>query len=124
MNCACRGNRSEARSQLLEIETIEQLHDVVERPVVGDAEIVKLDRMWRAKRRRGFSFALAALHYDSLRIGATGIQHRGGNQLERSGAGEQAVRAAVYLSHTAHSQSFLQCVAAELARFSHLPTKS
>ena len=68
MNRARGRNRTEFRDELLEVHAFEELHHVVERSVVGDTEIVQLDRMGRAKCRRSFCLPTESLDDDSSRI--------------------------------------------------------
>jgi hypothetical protein len=45
MDSALGRHLAEALDQGTEIETVQKLHDVVERPILGDAEVVDFDRM-------------------------------------------------------------------------------
>ena len=63
-----RRQRPELLDQRLEVEAVEQLHHVVERAVVGDAEVVELHRVRRRERGGGARLALEAAH-EQLGIG-------------------------------------------------------
>ena len=56
------GLRSEPGDDLLQVETLEQLHDVVEAAAVVHAEIVELHGVRRAQAGRHLRFALEAPH--------------------------------------------------------------
>src|SRR6266550_2457171 len=117
-------NGAESRDELLEVEPFEELHDIVESAVVGDAEIVQLDRVGRAKCRCSLCLATESLDDDSSRVFATGIENLWIDQLQRSGAREQSVGAAINFAHSSNTQSFLQSITAELACFPHLAAES
>ena len=52
--------RAEPLDQRVQVEPVQQLHHVVERAVVGHAEVVELDGVRRAQRRGGLGLALEA----------------------------------------------------------------
>ena len=57
MRDALGGLRAEALDQRLQVDAVEQLHHVVEGAFARDAEVVELDRVRGAQRRRGARLA-------------------------------------------------------------------
>ena len=107
------GLRAVARDQRLEVESVEQLHHVVEHAELGDAVVVDRDGVARPHRRQGLG--LAAEPLVDLVDGARVVHRLGPDQLDRGGAREQAVLGAPHLAHAAGAEPRDQPVAAELA---------
>jgi hypothetical protein len=65
---AVRRQRTELAHERLEVAADQQLHDVVERAVLGLAVVEEVDRVRRAEGRSRLCFALEAAHQE-LRVG-------------------------------------------------------
>ena len=107
--------RPEAVHDVLQIETLQQLHDVVEAAAVVDAEVVELHRMRRAQTGGDLRFALEAAHQlFARRAGRRFLS----NQLHRRGTGQEPVLGQPDFAHAAGAQGRDQAVAADCERSS------
>ena len=103
--------RTEAADQLVEIEPLEHLHDVVERSVLADPEIVEPDRVRREQARGRPGLALEALAH---RLAVGHRQEVGAHQLDRRRPGEELVASAPHLAHPARPELLDQPIRADL----------
>ena len=114
------GTRPGAPHQRVGVEPVEQLHHVVERAVVGDAEVEEVHGVRRAEARDHLRLALEP----ALRVlgdaGAPSPVERGPNQLDGGGARQQPVLGAPHFAHAALPEPLHQPVAAQLARAADL----
>ena len=102
--------RSEAVDDVLQVEPLQQLHDVVEGAGVVDAEVVELHGMRRPQPRRHLRFALETAD----QLFARGARRRFlPNQLDRRGTGEEPVLRQPDFAHAAGSQPRDQTIAAD-----------
>ena len=111
------GGRS-ARTSDSRSHSVQQLHDVVEPAVAGDAEVVELDRVRRAKPGRGLRLAAEAAPPRRGRDPSS--MPRSGDQLDRGGPGEEPVLGPPDLTHAAPADQLDQAIAAQLARAADL----
>ena len=107
---AFRRLRSEAAHDVLQVETLQQLHDVVEGAGVVDAEVVELHGMRRPQPGRDLRFALETA--DQL-FPRGALRRFLPNQLHRRGTGEEPVLRQPHFAHAAGSQLRDQAVAAD-----------
>ena len=106
--------------QRVEVHAVEQLHDEVERLVVGDAEIVELHRVRRPQVGRRLRLAPEARDRQLRGRRVARAEHLGTNQLDRRRPRQHAVRRAVDLAHPAAPEQLAELVAAHLARLRDL----
>ena len=105
VNGAVGGHRTELPDQRLEVAAREQLHHVVERAVLGDAEVEQLNRVRRAQLRGRLRLALeTAKRQLHLRVAAR-PQHLRAHQLDRRVARQQPVLGPPHLAHAAACQA-------------------
>src|SRR5262245_43065169 len=105
---------TEAIDQRLQVESVEQLHHVIERTVCRYTEIVQLDRVRRAERCGGLRLALEARPQQMVTLGARAAQGFRTHQLDRRWARQQAMSGQPDLSHAALIEPLHQLIAAEL----------
>ena len=107
---------TEPAHELLQVQSVEQLHDVIEGPARRDAEVVELHRVGRVERGRGLRLPLEPLE---KRLGPGAVldaQHLRPDQLDRGRPGQHVVAGLPDLAHAAVSQLLYQLVAAHPAR--------
>ncbi len=101
--------------QSVEIEAVEELHHVVEGPVVGPAEVVELDRVRGSEARGDLSLGFEPGER-GVAVGAEGVA---ADQLDRGVTGEQPVLRYPDLAHAATAEAPHQTVVPALVRFLH-----
>ena len=109
-------HRAEALDQRIGVESVEQLHHIVERAVLGDAEV--------EQRRRCGVIAAARSPAPRARTAGprrpkppAGRPHRAGRiSLIAAGAGEHPVPRPPDLAHPSFAELLLEPVASQLAR--------
>jgi len=79
------GNGPETIHEIFQVEAVEQLHHVVERPVVGHAEVVELDRVRRTHPGGRLRFAPESLAKLRLPVEVVKAMDIGAHQLDRRG---------------------------------------
>src|SRR6478672_10184999 len=95
--------------QGIEIETVEQLHHVVQPAVLRGAEVVELHGVRRLERSGGAGFPLEAAEEQ---VGIAG--YLGPDELDRRRTDQQAVPRSPDLPHPATTDLLLEHVLAEL----------
>jgi hypothetical protein len=120
VNHALRRHGPELLHHLLRVQSFQELHDVVERPVVGDAEVKQIDRVRRAQARNRLRLALEAPRGFGLEHGRRAART---NELDRGRSRQQAMTCPPHLAHPAFTETFDKSVAAKLARLRKLVTQ-
>ena len=110
-----RRHGSELAHERLQVAPGQQLHHVVERPIVGQPEVEDLDGVRRAERGRGPGLALEAAH-DQRGFRLADPEHFALHQLDRGVAREQLVLGAPDLAHAALAEELDELVAAQPLR--------
>ena len=105
--------RPEIADQAIEIETVEQLHHIEERAVIGDAVIEQRDRVPRP--HRGERLRLAPEPLLRLRAMQRISERIGPHELHCGVSGEQPVLRAPHLAHPAHAEPRDKAVRAHLS---------
>ena len=113
-------HRTVLANQRVEVQSVEQFHDEVERLVVGHAEIVELHRVRRPQVGRRLRLAPEAGDRQLRGRRVAGADRLGTNQLDRRRPGEHAVRRLVDLAHPAAAEQLSKLVAAHLPRLRDL----
>jgi hypothetical protein len=98
---ALRGLGTEARDDLIEVETVEQLHDVVEAAAVVHAEVVELDGVRRAEPGRDLCLPLKPSYELLVRRARGGVVP---DEFHRGWAREQAVSRQPDFAHPAGAE--------------------
>src|SRR5258705_13567452 len=108
-------HRSVELHEAFEADAVEQFHDVVELAVFGDSEVVHVDRVRGAKRRRipGFPFEASD---DALARTVTRAEHIGPYELDRGRPSQQAMPRPPDLAHSTLANPLDQLVAPDLAK--------
>src|SRR6266850_4445106 len=111
---SCRLHRSVELHEAFEADAVEQLHDVVELAVLGDSEVVHVDRVRGAKHRRipGFPFEAS---YGALARTLTRAEHIEPYELDRGRPSQQSMPRQPDLAHSTLANPLDQLVAADLA---------
>ena len=98
------------RDERLQVEAFEQLHDVVEGPVLRRAEVVDVHGVRRPQRRRRLRLALEPA--DELpAVAAEGV---GADELDRGGPRQQPVARPPDFAHAAAAEELFQVIAPHL----------
>ncbi len=109
------GDGAVGADELLEVEAVEELHDVVEGAVAGDAEVEELDGVLGLEGGDGAGLALEALDGDLALVGGAAGGDVGADELDGGRALEHAMAGAPDLAHAALAEPGLELVGAELA---------
>jgi hypothetical protein len=116
-------HRPEAADHRVGIESVEQLHHVIERAVVGHAEVEQRDGMRRSQLGDQLRFAFEPPPL-VVGDGADGIAgHRRSNQLDGSRPCQQPMVGLPHFAHAAGAQALHQAVAAKLAGAADFPAQ-
>ena len=97
--------------ECLQVHSAEQLHHVIEGPLVGHPEVVQLDRMDRSKRRGCLRFALES------RVRA---QHFRANDLHGGRPYQHPVLCPPHLAHPTGSETLDESVATDISSLAEL----
>src|SRR5437899_1560685 len=111
---------SGAANELVRVESIEQLHHVIEHTIVGHAEVEEIDGMRRAEAGDDLRFALEA---PPRAVGYAGIlmsAERRANELDRGGSRQHAMPRPPDLAHAAFAQFLDEPVTSHFARCAEL----
>ena len=108
------GQRTEFPDQRFEVASGQQLHHVVERAIVGQAEVEQLNRVRGAEGRGRLGFALEPAHHELGFVGAARAEHFGPYELDGRVPGEQPVLRPPDLAHAAVAEPLDQPVAAQI----------
>lgn len=103
----------------LEVEPLEQLHDVVEDTFRRHAEVVQSDRVRRVQRGRGLCLALEAADQGGCLDRGLEAEQLGTDQLDRHRTRQHQVARPPDLAHSAVVQLLHELVAAELLESSY-----
>ena len=107
----------EAAEKLVGVEAVEQLHDVVEGAVGGDAEVEQLHRVGRAEPGDHLRLALeAAKRLARDAAPALVARERRPDELDGRGPGQHPMPGAPDLPHPTLPELLLQLIAPQLAR--------
>ena len=119
MNHPLRGLGPVLSHQGVEIETVEQLHDVVEPAVFSGAEVVELYRVGRLERGSGPGLALEAPE-QQLAV----ARHLGTDELDRRRPDQEPVACPPDLAHSAAADLLFENVLAQFVGFGDLLPQS
>ena len=108
--------------QGIEVETVEQLHHVVEPAVLGDAEVVELHRVRGREGSGGARLTLEA-HDQKLGIARHRARRLLADELDRRRPDQQPVARAPDLAHTTPTDLLLEQVLSQLTRLGDLPAE-
>ena len=118
------GYRTEVADERLEVAPRQELHRVVKRPLVGDAEVEDVNRVRRSQRGSRPGLALEPAENETrIGIGAR-AEHLGTNELDRCIARKQPVLGPPDLAHPAMPQQLDQLIIAQLLRFAKAPAEA
>ena len=110
----CR-QRAEVADQRLEVASDQQLHHVVERPIVGEAEVEQIDRVGRIEDSSRLRLSLESAQHGTGILLARQAQHFRTHELDRRRPHKQPMLGAPYLAHSSVAELLHQLVAAQLA---------
>ena len=114
---------SESADEAVEVEPLEQLHDVVERAVVRNAKVVQLDGVRGAERGGRPGLELEPPDHRARLLRAHAQDRLRPDELDGRLACQQLVRRLPHLTHAALAKAFDQPVAPEFAGTRHVGTQ-